>query len=91
MSTYHLVARRRNFNLPLSQGHGLSVSQMREFMEWVDTSSWPSNLDTRWAVIESIDNCFDVPTEDALDCAVATMASIVEDLGDSLRSRGELT
>lgn len=70
----------RNLNLPISNEHGLNVAQLAEFCEWVSSHKREglSHQQEAWAVAESIDNCFDVPTTKALACAMGTFQMVTK-------------
>ena len=73
----------RNLNLPASNDHGLTAAQTAEFCAWVATHPDKKTLSHKqeaWAVAECIDNCFDVPTEEALACAMSTFSSVLFNL-----------
>mgnify|MGYP003117766095 CR=1 FL=1 len=74
----------RNLNLPISNDHGLTAAQTAEFCAWVAAhpdihpdKGTLSHKQEAWAVAECIDNCFDVPTEEALACAMSTFSSVL--------------
>lgn len=72
---------RRNLNLPISNDHGLTSAQIAELCEWVSVHPFKGDVTHQqeaWAVAESIDNCFDVRTTEALECAKATFENAVD-------------
>ena len=81
----------RNFNLPASNDHGLTTVQTAAFCAWVAVHPDKKTLSHRqeaWAVAECIDNCFDVPTEEAPDCAMSTFSSVLFNLeADNITNR----
>ena len=72
---------RRNLNLPISNDHGLTAAQIAEFCAWVAGHPFKGDMthqEEAWAIAESIDNCFDVRTTEALECAMATFENAID-------------
>ena len=82
---------RRNLNLPISAAHGLNATQLSDFAGWVAGHPFKGSLSPqqeRWLIAESIDNCADVPTPDAPDCARATFEFWLAEGVESIPSAG---
>jgi hypothetical protein len=70
----------RRFNRPISPDHGLNADQLAAFTAWVASHPFlPEGFDVREAIVECMDNCFDVHRSEAWSCAMGTFASQIED------------